>query len=74
MALICFHIVEHVLIGMLHGQKVAEAFSEIGANKLRGVVSFSVIATVALIPFFALRQLSRVIGKDKILVPLLSSC
>ena len=65
MALICFHIVEHVLIGMLHGQKVAEAFSEIGANKLRGVVSFSVIATVALIPFFALRQLSRVIGKDK---------
>ncbi len=63
-ALICFHIVEHVLIGMWHGQKVAESLSEIGANKLRGMVSISVIATVALIPYFALRQLSRVIGKD----------
>jgi hypothetical protein len=64
MALICFHIVEHVLIGMWHGQKVAETLSEIGANKLRGMVSFSVIATVALIPFFALRGISRAIGKD----------
>jgi|SRR5271169_1620105 len=63
-ALICFHIVEHVLIGMWHGQKVAESLSEIGANKLRGMVSISVIATVALLPYFALRQLSRVIGKD----------
>jgi hypothetical protein len=49
---------------MWHGQKVAESLSEIGANKLRGMVSISVIATVALIPYFALRQLSRVIGKD----------
>jgi hypothetical protein len=63
-ALICFHIVEHVLVGMWHGQKVAESLSEIGANKLRGMVSISVIATVALIPYFSLRQLSRVIGKD----------
>ena len=64
-ALICFHIVEHTLIGMWHGQRVAESLSEIGANKLRGILSFSMIATVALIPFFILRGISRVIGKDK---------
>jgi hypothetical protein len=63
--LICFHIVEHTLIGMWHGQSVAESLSEIGANKLRGILSFSMIATVALIPFFILREISRVIGKDK---------
>jgi GYF domain 2 len=66
MTLICFHIVEHVIIGMWHGQKVAETLSEIGANKLRGMVSFSVIATVGLIPFFALRQIGRVMGKEKV--------
>jgi hypothetical protein len=63
--LICFHIVEHTLIGMWHGQSVAESLSEIGANKLRGILSFSMIATVALIPFFILREISRTIGKDK---------
>jgi len=64
-ALICFHIVEHTLIGMWHGRSVAESFSEIGVNKLRGILSYSVIATVALIPFFILREMSRVIGKDQ---------
>jgi GYF domain 2 len=63
--LICFHIVEHTLIGMWHGQSVAESLSEIGANKLRGILSFSMIATVALIPFFILREISRMIGRDK---------
>lgn len=62
--LICFHLAEHALVGMWHGQNVAESFSNIGSNKLRGIVSFSVIATVALMPFFALRGISRVIGKD----------
>jgi hypothetical protein len=64
-ALICFHIIEHTLIGMWHGQSVAESLSEIGANRLRGILSFSVIATVALIPFFILREISRVTGKEK---------
>ena len=63
-ALLCFHILEHVLVGIWHGRTVAESLSEIGANKLRGMVSISVIATVALIPFFVLREISRVIGED----------
>ena len=64
-ALISFHVVEHVLVGMWHGRTVAQSFSEIGVNKLRGMVSISVIATVALIPFFVLREISRVIGEDR---------
>ncbi len=64
-ALICFHIVEHVLIGIWHGQTIAESISEVGANKLNGIVSLGVIGTVALAPFFILSEISRVIGKDK---------
>jgi hypothetical protein len=64
-ALICFHIVEHTVIGMWHGHSVAETLSEIGANKVRGILSYSVIATVALIPFFILREISRAIGSNR---------
>ena len=64
-ALICFHIVEHVLIGMWHGQTIAESIAEVGANKLNGIVSLGIIGTVALAPFFILSEISRVLGKDK---------
>jgi hypothetical protein len=62
--LICFHIVEHVLIGMWHGEPVAESISKIGADNLEGMVSIGIIATVALIPFFILREISRAMGQE----------
>lgn len=62
--LICFHIVEHVLIGMWHGEPIAEVISKLGANNLWGIVSLGIIATVALTPFFILGEISRVIGED----------
>jgi hypothetical protein len=64
MALICFHIVEHVVIGILHGRTIAEVLTEIGVDNLAGIVSVGIIATVALVPFFILREISRVIGAD----------
>lgn len=62
--LICFHIVEHVLIGMWHGKPMAESIAEVGANGLVGIVSLGIIGTVALVPFFLLSEISRVIGRD----------
>jgi hypothetical protein len=64
--LICFHVIEHVGIGMWHGKTISESISEIGANKLGGMVSVGIISTVALVPFFILRDISRVIGADKV--------
>ena len=64
--LICFHIIEDVGIGMWHGKTISESISEIGANKLGGMVSVGIISTVALVPFFILRDISRVIGEDKV--------
>ena len=62
--LICFHIVEHVLIGMWHGEPMAESIAEVGVKTLWGTVSLGIIATVALTPFFILGEISRVIGAD----------
>jgi len=43
----------------------AQSISEVGANKLAGIISLGIISTVALVPFFILREISRVIGSDK---------
>ena len=64
--LICFHIVEHVLIGVWDRQTIAVTMSEIGADKLGAMVSVGIISTVALVPFFILREISRVIGKGRL--------
>ena len=63
-ALICFHIIEHVIIGMWHGQTMVESIADVGANKLSGIVSLGIMGTVALAPFFILSEVSRVIGPD----------
>ncbi|MFZ0425652.1 MAG: DUF4339 domain-containing protein [Xanthobacteraceae bacterium] len=63
-ALICFHVVEHVLLGMWHGQSIAEAVADVGANKLGEILSAGIIGTVALAPFFILSEISRIIGRD----------
>ena len=63
-ALICSHILEHVLIGMWHGKPMVESIAEVGANRLFGIVSLGIIGTVALAPFFILSEISRVIGRD----------
>ena len=65
-ALILFHIVEHVLIGMWDGKPIAGSISEVGANRLVGIVSLGIIGTVALAPFFLLSEISRVIGREKL--------
>ena len=63
-ALICFHVVERVIIGMWNGKPIAESVAEVGANKLVGIVSLGIIGTIALAPFFLLSEISRVIGRD----------
>ena len=64
--LICFHILEHVVIGMWHGKAATETISEIGADNLGGLFSIGIITTVALVPFFILREISRVLGEGKL--------
>lgn len=63
-ALICFHIAEHAVIGIWDGRTMAESIAEVGANQLSGIVSIGIIGTFALVPFFILREISRVIGED----------
>ena len=60
---ICFNLVEEVVIGLWKGKTIAESIPRIGGGSPVGIMIAGLIMTVALIPFFAFRELSRVLGK-----------
>jgi hypothetical protein len=60
---ICFNMAEEIVIGLWKGRTIAESIPKIGGGSPLGIVIASLIITVALIPFFAFRELSRVMGK-----------
>lgn len=59
---ICFHILEKTVGGLLGGETLSQSIPIIGGGSIKGILSVSVIVMIALIPFFAFRELARVIG------------
>jgi hypothetical protein len=51
--LICFHIIEEALIGVLHGKALSQSIPDIGGGKLQGILMVGIIMFVVLMPFFA---------------------
>ena len=58
----CFHAVEEVIKRLLHGEAMAGAFNNVHINELigRALVTFC-----SFVPFFAFREVRRVLGEDK---------
>ncbi len=63
---IIFHVVEQVVIGLFKGESAAAAVPLIGGGGVGGLICVTLILFVALIPFFAFRDLSRVLGPEKL--------
>jgi hypothetical protein len=57
-----FHIVEEIVKRLIHGKDIAGAFHEI---RLDDLLARSVVIFLTFIPFFAFRELGRVLGQDK---------
>ena len=51
---------------MFRGKTISQSFPAIGGGSLQGLLSMAAIVFVALIPFFAFRELGRVIGKREL--------
>ena len=64
--LISFHIIEEVLIGVWHGRSITESMPAIGGGSLKGIFFIGVIMFFVLMPFFALREIGRDLGDDKL--------
>ena len=59
---ICFHVVEHVIIGLWYGKGILQSMPGFGGGGIDGVIMVGVLMSVALIPFFAFTEISRFFG------------
>jgi hypothetical protein len=57
-----FHFVEEIIKRLIHGKDIAGAFGDVPWDEL---LARSVIIFCTFIPFFAFRELGRVLGQDK---------
>jgi hypothetical protein len=61
-----FDVVEEVLVGVFKGKTIGERVPTIGGGTPSEVFFVGIILAVALIPFFAFREVGRAIGERKL--------
>jgi len=59
---ICFHVVEHVIVGLWYGKAILQSMPGFGGGGIDGVIMVGTLMSIALIPFFAFTEISRVLG------------
>lgn len=60
--LILSYIAEETAVGLFHGKSVAESIPQIGGGGLIGALTIGAIMCIALVPFFAFREIARTVG------------
>jgi len=61
-----FKLVEHAMKGLVTGTGIAAELAEVAAQGYEVILANSMVLFVALIPFFAMKELGRVVGNEKI--------
>lgn len=70
--LVCAYALEETLINLWKGHRLVEALPAVGGG-VRGLAVMTVIMAIALVPYFAWRELGRVLGREKLKALMLSS-
>ena len=70
---IAFHFVEKLVVGLLAGESARASIPSIGGGTWYGMASVWGIMAVSLLPFFVLREISRVLGKGRLWTIMFSS-
>jgi hypothetical protein len=63
--LVVAYILEEIVVGLFHGKSVAQSFPQIGGGGLLGVFCVTGLLCIALVPFFAFKEIARVIGEPR---------
>jgi hypothetical protein len=61
-----FHVVEHLVIGLVKGESLAASIPHIGGGGLAGLACVAAILFISLLPFFAFKHISREVGESRI--------
>ena len=60
--LISAYLLEEVIVGAFRGRGLAESFPRIGDGTVWGILAVAFVLCLALVPFFAFREMARVMG------------
>jgi hypothetical protein len=71
--LLAAYIVEEIGVGMFHGKTAAESFPVIGGGGPATLLCVTAIMAAALAPFFAFREIARVVGEAEFRVLMLGA-
>jgi hypothetical protein len=63
--LISFHIVESIVVGVWHGRTITDSIPPMFGWNQKGLLAVGVMCFILLLPFFAFREITRVIGRSK---------
>jgi hypothetical protein len=61
-----FHLLEHAINGWLHGEGLAAAFAVLRARGIAELLALGLVYFCAFLPFFALREIRRVLGERRL--------
>ena len=64
--LVVFSILEHVVRGLFKDEALAESLSGMGGGSLPAILAGGLVMFVTLVPFFAFREIGRVLGENKL--------
>jgi hypothetical protein len=61
-----FDVIEEVIVGVVKGKTIGESIPTIGGGSPTDVLFVGIILFIALIPFFAFREIGRVVGEREL--------
>jgi hypothetical protein len=64
--LVAAHVGESLLVGLWHHETFSKSIPPVGGGTLRGFICVVALMFIALVPFFAFREVGRVIGPQRL--------
>jgi len=61
-----FAVIEHMIKGLVTGHGIAGGLAEFAEKGFHEILANSLVVLIALVPFFAMKELARVLGREKI--------
>jgi hypothetical protein len=61
--LVAAYILEEIILGLFHGRGASESLPALGGGGLIGTLCVAAILCIALVPFFAVREIAHVVGE-----------
>jgi hypothetical protein len=63
---VLFKFLEAIAVAMIHGKPAAEGIADIANKGMDEVLAYCVLVVVVFVPFFAMKEIERVFGAEKI--------